>query len=223
MRMRREVTSDRFLIQIQLLHPTRAIILTPFRGMVHGFQQFQMDINTDVIGAYLVSAFGTTLCVASISKFINHPHRSAYITKNLFKGVVLISMCACMAFPVYSMLTSKWDPTISKSLRISGVIYASTDFAGLVVIPALPKSTIAHHIIVMIVAGGNCVFDYSKTPTGQCIIMTCFTSCAAGLANVYLGWRFMGTNTHLLRWATYMYSAAVGTNIIFHALTLSVT
>ena len=124
--------------------------------------------------------------------------RKYYISKNIFKGIIL-----CMLVPLSTvilwngLIKGQWDRHI---ISICGTLYAATDMAGLVMVRNLALSTILHHVCVFIFTLVTLSFDYNTCPWIQSLVIYGSFASYTFLVNTYLGLRFVITKNFKNYW-----------------------
>ncbi len=115
-----------------------------------------MSITISVMMLFIKEAWN---CVDEKFMSINPSHKKLYVVANLSKAILLGTLALS---PRYwgGSLRYYYDEFIGEELKSyaglevkrCGIIYVATDFVALFLVPKLPRSTVIHHIISVIVA-----------------------------------------------------------------------
>ena len=131
------------------------------------------------------------------SKFSDYDAgRQRYVEKNVLKSVVLAALCPYGTWIALNAFAGQWS---NGAIRVGGAVYASTDALGLLVIPNLPTTTLAHHAIVMLVFLTSLTTDFENPTIMRGFVAYTFFSTLAFPVNAHLGLRFVIDDPHRRR------------------------
>lgn len=116
--------------------------------------------------------------------------RQMYVIKNLTKSTFLFLLAIISTPWVYELVTiGNWE---NHRIKFIGSVYVSTDIAGLLFVPDLPKTTKIHHTIVFFLGMMNILVDYQQDGIHRALIALTYFSILPYLVNTLLGLRFLG-------------------------------
>lgn len=117
--------------------------------------------------------------------------RQMYITKNLVKSAMLLTITPFALLIMYDVLfTGMWR---ANAIRFLGTVYCANDIVGLyTMINKLPRATLCHHICVTSFAVCNIWIDYNDARNiWRQMAMLAACSTPTYLVNTYLGARML--------------------------------
>ena len=118
-----------------------------------------------------------------IYKNIYNKNRLRYITKNIFKSIILFVLF------FYTIFVNNWS---NENIYNYGIIYASHDILSLIMFyDILSITTILHHLAVLILSILNLFNNYEIYNVWHGLVLYCFLSASTFYVNLFLGARFL--------------------------------
>jgi hypothetical protein len=147
-------------------------------------------------------------------------HRRLYVQKNVVKAVslfLLVCVATCtIARQIY--FDNVWN---NYQIHRLAVLYVSNDFTGLVCVPQLSTTTLAHHTVSTILVFVSLSLDFQESDIGQAMLVYTLASASSYLVNCYLGLRLLFRKSALLRLrqvAAAIYVFTCGASWSWHAI-----
>ena len=142
-----------------------------------------------------------------------------YTVKNLSKSCVLLYILITLSPTIYNIIfNSIWN---NERVHFYGVLYASTDVTGLLLVPNLASATKVHHITVWIFATLNMISNHEINGLHRALIVLGFFSVIPYVVNTYLGLRHLDTpyiKNKIVDIALFSYVNSVIANIVLQHL-----
>lgn len=123
--------------------------------------------------------------------------RKRYVIKNILKAVYLGILSVYSSYAVLTFLfTNVWSNYIIHNL---GFMYMLPDLISLFRVPGMHRTTIQHHVTVVILTTLNMFCDYSADTYWRGMVIYAYMSILTGIVNFYLGYRLLTTDKTLLQ------------------------
>ena len=114
-----------------------------------------------------------------------------YTVKNLSKSCLLLYILITLSPTIYDIIfNGVWN---NNRVYFYGILYASTDVTGLLVVPNLATATKVHHITVLIFSTLNIISNHEVNGLHRALIVLGFFSVIPYIVNTYLGLRHLET------------------------------
>lgn len=206
---------------LQSLLPPPSDYYTPQHFIDGVMSLIVMSIIVSVMILFVKEAWS---CLDPNFRSINPPHKKLYVVANLSKAVLLGILAAS---PRYWAGSFRFYNDAFQGIEVKrcGIIYITTDFVALFLVPKLPRSTFSHHITTSLMAvivtsmnlqmpGWGGLLGVAK----MCVLYGLFSS-AAFPVNAYLALRvvypkakWMPALVHVSLW-TYVLCCALNWGI----------
>ena len=149
---------------------------------------------------FYLFAYGSafTFCMYFVLDYILqvNPHykdipseKKFYVLSNLIKAAVLMSLSCSTTAAMYRIIVyDQWENVLVKN---AGSVYSMCDFVSLFVVKRMSRSTIAHHILVVVFNTWSMMNDYQEENICRAIVVYAVFSSFAYLVNFLLASRFL--------------------------------
>lgn len=142
-----------------------------------------------------------------------------YVVKNFTKSTILCFLGLISTSWLYDLINDgEWR---NDRIHLIGSLYASTDIAGLIFVPNLPRRTKIHHSVVLFFGLLNLTLDYRNDGIHRALIVLTYFSIIPYLVNTLLGLRRLGfpqLKARLAFVSLIIYSICVGINFTYQNL-----
>jgi hypothetical protein len=168
------------------------------------------DYVINVADSRAVFLFGSLILIAGYHVFhrvmlsgspayaaIPAKEKQFYVLSNLIKAAVLAALVPHSLLTLYEVVTyNRWDNT---SIRNLGSLYAMTDLVSLILVRRMGRSTIIHHVCVVLFNIYSMMNDYTQPTVCRCVMVYAIFSSWAYLVNLLLATRFLGLSKGVTR------------------------
>ena len=160
----------------------------------------------------LLSFLGLFVCCAAAYPMLHHQkcktkgyhelsfERKMFVLSNTIKGTCLGACTPMAVLLLFECSQGRWD---TRSILMMDHMYAVLDAVSLVMVERMQRSTVVHHVAVLLVHIQNCQQDFSEDTYARCSVVYAIFSCFAFQVNLVLAKRHETPNFKLA-FFTYM-------------------
>ena len=116
-------------------------------------------------------------------------HKQSYIVTNVVKAHFLLILCVLSFRTLPFLMASEWSPKEVLYVKNLGALYAALDFTSVFYNQAMSRTTMFHHVCVVLFFVQNYFDDYSSSSVCRLIMLYAMFSSAAFYINLLLALR----------------------------------